>query len=171
VRAASRSWLESQPEIDSLKKTGIPNSLGSLFGLTSDMPSRAVAAILDAVVSSIDLRVGRANKYLKTNIELVFQRADFVNLLSLPEGFVITEKGEDLHWLDWLLTKGDTIIISGYTYKAETGRGRSGGGFMKEGGAFRVPPEYSGTLENNFVVRAFEGREKEINAILSELLQ
>ena len=65
-------------------------------------------------------------------------------------GHVIYGRG-DLHWLQWLLEKGDTIIIDSYEYSPRSGFGRSGGGSMKLGGSWRVPPEYAGTPENNFI--------------------
>lgn len=171
IRSAARTWIKSAPELDSLQKTGIPNSLAAVFGIPAGSGIAAVTAITEAVVQSININVGRANKFLKTNIQLVFQPADFANLLSIPEGFVQTESGTELHWMDWLLTKGDTVVILGFSYQPQVGRGRSGGGFMDQGGFFRVPPEYSGTVNNNFITRAFEGKEREVTAILSELLK
>lgn len=171
IRSAARTWIKSAPELDSLQKTSIPNSLAAVFGIPAGSGISAVTAITEAVVQSININVGRANKFLKTNIQLVFQPADFANLLSIPEGFVQTESGTELHWMDWLLTKGDTVVILGFSYQPQVGRGRSGGGFMDQGGFFRVPPEYSGTVNNNFITRAFEGKEREVTAILSELLK
>lgn len=171
IKVAARSWIENSPELHSLRSTAVPNSLAAVFGLPVGSGSAVAAAIIDAVVQSINLNVGRANKYLKTNIELVFQPSTFSNLLSLPEGYVTTESNNEFHWMDWLLTKGDTVVILGFSYQPQVGRGRSGAGFMDTGGSFRVPPEYSGTLSNNFVTRAFEGKEKQVTAILSELLK
>ena len=95
---------------------------------------------------------------------------DFFNLLGLQEGHVLTEKGGDLHWLDWLIRQGDRTVVLGWNY-VPAPTGRSGGWEMNIGGVWRVPPEFWGTLDDNFITRAFEAREKEIIGILQGLLK
>ena len=60
-----------------------------------------------------------------------------------------------------------------YQYNPQTGLGRSGLGNMKPGGAFRVPPQFSGTVENNFITRAFVGdyQEGQIINIIQKVLK
>ena len=91
------------------------------------------------------------------------QPTTFQNLLALGEVHVNYANG-DLHWLDWLLTRGDEIIVADYYYNPATGIGRSRLGNMKQGGFFRVPPQYSGTTTDNFVTRALNGN-NQINQI------
>jgi hypothetical protein len=79
--------------------------------------------------------------------------------LSLPEGHTIYEDG-DLHWLQWMLIRGDETIIVGYEYNPQTGLGRSKLGNMKKGNSFRVPPQYAGTSDNNFITRALIGQQQ-----------
>ena len=67
----------------------------------------------------------------------------------------------DLHWLQWLLERGDEIIVAGYEFGGNSGRGRSGLGYMTTGGSFRVPPQFSGTKDNNFISRALVGKAQE----------
>jgi hypothetical protein len=109
---------------------------------------------------------------LKGGIEVNFQPSNFVNLLSLSEGHIVFNGG-DLHWLDWLLKRGDNIIVVNYQYNPESGLGRSGLGNMIPGGAFRIPPEYSGTDDDNFVTRALIGtqQEKQISKIFQDILK
>jgi len=165
-----RSWIMEQLEIQSLLSQGVPHSLNAEFGLVPGMGDEAVNAIVSAVVSSTQVKFTKIDANLKGGIEFNFQSNTFSNLLGLSEGHVIADLGGDLHWLDWLLTKGDMIIVVGYFYKPSS-KGRSGGGTMKEGGVFRVDPRYSGTTENNFITRAFEGREVQLAKILSSFLR
>ena len=58
-----------------------------------------------------------------------------------------------LDWLNWLLTRGDDIIVGDYSFIQKPGIGRSGLGAMTAGGVFRIPPEYSGTQDDNFITR------------------
>jgi hypothetical protein len=46
--------------------------------------------------------------------------------------------------------------------------GRSRGGVMDKGGSWRVPPAYSGTADDNFITRAFEGKSKQIQKLVQK---
>jgi hypothetical protein len=132
--------------------------------------------LLDSI-GSVKAKVNQAcadhlnNSIQGLGISVYIQPSSFQNILSLGSGHVVYAKG-DLHWLDWLIRMGDTIIVADYDYNPNTGRGRSGLGNMKKGGSFRVPPEFSGTLENNFITRALIGSEQEeiIAKIFKEVL-
>jgi len=41
---------------------------------------------------------------------------------------------------------------------------------MKLGSGFRVSPEFSGTIEDNFITRAFSKKEQEIQKIILRIL-
>lgn len=164
------SWISNQPEMQSLL-SGNTQSLVGQFGITI-APSTIVNTIITSIVNSCSVSIVPYNNKLKNGgIEINIQPDDFSNLLSLPQGHSIYRDG-DLHWLDWLLNKGDQVIIVGYEYNPKTGLGRSKLGNMKSGGSFRVPPEFSGTSDNNFVTRSLVGssQEKEIANILQKIL-
>jgi hypothetical protein len=163
-------WIRSQPEIQSLLGEGIPGSLNALFGLYNGDASRAVNDIIEAIKQSTSIKIEKINRRYQGNIEFAFQSSDFINILGLSSGHVATEKGADLHWLEWLVSLGDTIIVTGYQYSPKAS-GRSGGGIMKKGAFFRVPPQYAGTLEDNFITRALSNREKEIDPIMARLFE
>ena len=153
-------FISAQPELASLSS----NTLGSLkgqFGIRDGQDLSATIDIINAVRESVSVSFSPYTKQLKGGgLQVNFQPSDFTNLLGLQSGHVIYEGG-DLHWLSWLLKEGSRTIIVGYYYDPETGVGRSGLGTMSEGGFFRVPPEFSGTLQNNFVTRALVGKEQE----------
>lgn len=158
-------WIREQPEIQSLSGGG-QGSLAAQFGLFPGQEDSAINAIIKAVTKAIEVDVKRINVNTLDGSLLTFnfQPSSMSNLLSLPEGQVI--QGETvLRWLEWLLVKGTTTIIKGYSYKASN-QGRSGGGTMEPKGTWRVDPRFAGTLENNFITRAFDGREKDIQKFL-----
>tara|TARA_Y100000992_G_scaffold299276_1_gene265808 strand:+ start:15130 stop:15768 length:639 start_codon:yes stop_codon:yes gene_type:complete len=169
LKSAVGGWVRSSPEVGSLLSKSVGGSLSSQFGLTAVQADAAVNRIVSAVSDSLIVTLKPVDSKLKSTIDFRFQKTDFLNLLSLSEGHVITEKGQDLHWLDWLIMKGDITIVLGYSYVAGP-VGRSGGGEMNIGGMWRVPPEFSGTQGNNFITRALDGHEKEIHKILEGLL-
>ena len=171
LREQIRTWVLQTPEISSLLTQGLEYSLNALFGLTPSSSPSAVDAIASSVAEATSITVNKVSeRNLAGNIQFHFQPTDFGNLLGLPEGHQLSEEGIDLHWLDWLLTKGDAVIVQGYFYDPQ-GEGRSGGGTMKLGGSFRVPPEFSGTLDNNFITRVFDDKQKAIESILAKVMR
>ena len=159
-----------QPEIQSLGSATV-DSLAGQFGLTTAQAAAVPGAISSAVESSVQLVLKPYNASLAGGLEVNFQPSDFANLLNLPIGHVIYDKG-DLHWMSWILTQGDRVIVIGYSYDPTTGLGRSGLGTMSKGGFFRVPPQFSGTPKNNFVTRALinDSVEKQISTVFKSIL-
>lgn len=152
INFAVPEWLDEQPEIQALKN----GSLSGPFGFTTS-PLNVADAIISSIASSTSVSLSPYNRSLKGGgLTIAIQPNDFSNLLSLPEGHTVYEDG-DLHWLDWMINRGDEIIIVGYEYNPTTGLGRTKLGNMKEGRFFRVPPQYAGTAQNNFVTRALSG--------------
>lgn len=162
-------WVNSQPEILSLKSYDT-SSLVGIFGLAGSTES-IVNNIVSSIVNSINIRFAPYDKNLNGGLELNFQPDTFANLLALPDGHTKLFNG-DLHWLEWLLKRGDSTIIVNYQYNPQTGLGRSGLGNMVRGNSFRVPPQFSGTDKNNFVTRALLGsdQEKAITKLFSDIL-
>lgn len=156
-------WIREQPEIDSLRAEGVQNSLNATFGLLPGQANAAINHIIKAVVDSIVINIKKFDKNYKGGINFYIQPEDFNNLLALNSGY-IQNTDQALPWLDWLLLKGDSVIIVGYTYIPTRG-GRSGGGIMGAGSSWRVDPRYSGTANNNFITRALYGRERDIQKI------
>lgn len=170
IKTLIPSWISSQPEMQSLLSND-PSSLIGQFGITSS-PISIVNAIVSSVVNSTNIVIIPYDKKLKGGgIELNIQPDNFSNLLGLSQGHSVYQDG-DLHWLDWLLNRGDETIVVGYQYNPQTGLGRSKLGNMKNGGFFRVPPEFSGTEQNNFITRALIGsnQEKQISKIFEMVL-
>lgn len=162
-------WIIEQPEIASLNAEGVKGSLNAEFGLYPGTASSAVTAINLAVRESVSVSVEPLDKNLQGGIVIQIQPESFANLLGLSEGFVITPTA-NLHWLDWILTQGDRVIVVGYYYQpSNEGRGRAG--TMEIGQSWRVDPRYAGTIENNFITRALEGREKEISSALEKAIK
>ena len=170
LRDRIKDWMREAVEIQSLLSQGIPSSLNATFGLTPGTPAEAVNAIVSTISEAITMEFKPVSNKLAGSVIFRFQSTDFSELLGLPQGHQFTEMGTDLHWLEWLLVKGDSVIVKGYLYQPSNS-GRSGGGTMDIGGTFRVPPQYSGTASNNFVTRAFLGRDKELAKILTSFLE
>lgn len=164
-----RSWLEMQPEIVELGQDG--TGLNAELGLPAGSGRRAASVIVNAAVNSIETKISKVNRNLKGGFVFNFQPRNLINLLSLPEARIITEKGTSLDWLKWLLTMGDTPIIFGYDFLPTPGQGRSRGGTMVGGSMWRIEPKFAGTINDNFITRSISGKEKILEQILTRLLK
>jgi hypothetical protein len=160
-------WISSQPEIVALQN-GI---LAGQLGLYPGQGLNAQIEIINSITQSISIQFKRFSNKLIGGLDVNFQPKTFVNLLNLPQG-IVNYKDGSLPWLKWLLLLGDSIIVVNYQYNAQTGLGRSGLGNMIPGGSFRIPPQYSGTVEDNFVTRALVGtvQQDQIAAIFKKAL-
>lgn len=166
-------WVKSQPEMQDILD-GKYGKLGPQFGIIDGENQSIVETICIAASESFLIEVNSVNKNLVGGVYLNFIPSNFERLLNIPEGHVYTKKGGDLHWLDWLLMKGYSTVIDGYSFllKLDAPGSRSRGGIMIERGVWRVPPEFAGTAENNFITRAITspGNELELKQILEEYL-
>lgn len=166
IKNLVKESLEQSPEIQSLRS----GTLRMDFGLVVDPTEELIYAIVNSV--HVFFKNFRFYKNSISNVLSVYiQPADFDNLLSLAVANVITERGEDLPWLEWLLTAGNSVVIAGYS--VEYGvyeQSRTGGAIMVPAGFFKVDPEFSGTVVDNFISRALESRGEEINNIIKDSL-
>jgi hypothetical protein len=94
----------------------------------------------------------------------------FSDVLGSGEAEFVTAAAKRLPWLKWLLLEGDKPIIEDFTIGVAPGRSRTGRAVMVSaiGKSWSVPPEFSGTINNNFVSRAMDGIEQDIEKILSD---
>jgi hypothetical protein len=171
IKGLIRGWIEEQPEVASLRDQGGFGSLNAQFGLPPGVPDIAIEAIIQALIASIEVLFTRVDNKFRGKVEFRIRGQVILSILDIPEGTVITEKGADLNWLQWLLTRGIETVVSGYKY-VPGARGRSGGGTMMGGSSFRVEPiSFTGTVNKNFITRAFAGRDKELSKVLQVLLK
>lgn len=97
-------------------------------------------------------------------------------LLALPEAsFIQTytrNTPEEIRWLEWLLTKGDNIIVYEHCvwYTPGNPNSRSGGAVTAKPGSFRIRPQWSGVEDNNFITRALEDIDDFVYDIVNQFL-
>lgn len=137
------------------------------FGLEFDPSEQIIAAVVSSIRLSITPFQYRSNSFAG-GVKLYIQPSTYNNLLTLSIASQDIENGDSIPWLEWLLLKGDSVIV--YDYSVEYGPyGRSGGAKMVQGGVFKVNPIHSGTREDNFITRALSRVSDDIaNAILEE---
>lgn len=165
VRNTLLNALQQTPEYSSL----VAGPLTGHFGFR-DGKSRA-DAIIQAAASSVKCRVITARNRganITGGLEITAVPADFGELLSLPQASVDTAKGS-LPWLEWLLTRGDSIIIADYGIAfGDFKSSRSGEAIMMKGlKAYKIPIGVSGTLQDNWFTRCISTMEHTLEAAIA----
>lgn len=164
-----RNAISSQQEYLSL--TSSNGQLRLEFGITD--PGLVDGAI-DALVSTSITRINSiraTGKGIVGGFTIEFMPDNAI--LSIAKSFsVITEKGAQLPWLQWLLFNGISPIIKDYdVVLMPNPRSRTGGAIMtKSSSAWRVPPEYAGIPGNNWITKAVDDIEKPIIAIFNKYI-
>ena len=170
IKMIIRQALSSCPEIESLRS----GRLKVAFGLPDDPTDTIINAICDSVYSNIITGAGNSTT-LDLSVMVYISPTNLSYLLNMPEASIITEKGRQIPWLSWLLTRGNDVLITGYMVRYEIGKGRSGGGFMmktvKKPRVFKVDSEFAGTEEDNFITRALDPKREEILNALRKVLE
>lgn len=163
--------IMAQPEYAALMngtlqyELGITNAAGRLSEILDTIRSGAMVSIKPAKVVSNKISAG---------IKLQMIKKDFSDLISLGSASFSTEKGSQIDWLKWLLLEGDSIIISDYIFVlGSSPYSRTGMGIMKQSnaGAWRVPPEYAGTNNNNWITRGLDSSIQEIDQFMNNLIK
>lgn len=162
--------IKNEPEYASL----ISGKLRGEFGL-ADSASR-VDSILSSIENSLIVQFKSpsiSGGQIKGGIKLQMIKSNFSDLLSLSEASFTTEKGASLNWLKWLLIEGDNVIVSDHRFIAGPyPTSRTGMGIMNEfNGAFwRVPPEFAGNINNNWITRAINKVSGNISQELDKIM-
>jgi hypothetical protein len=172
VAVATIEFLKMSDTYESLTN----GLLAGHFGLPVWGRHMMVNNILKQIGKSIEIdytpiRVSMGGFIGGANINVLI--SDFSDLLTMMEAEVVTEKGQWLPYLEFLLLRGDRIIISQYDVKMGSGIGRSGMAIMIKGSAkaWRVPTAYSGVMGDNWLTRFFEIYQKAYSSLIEEILQ
>jgi hypothetical protein len=140
--------------------------LRGAFGLDDDSASKAITEIVEEMGNSVHVDIAKPrNKKAKTVGDLFVTIRPNINAITLLRSgsyFSDGRIGGNVDWLTWLLTRGTEVVVGDFSFFLEdtNANSRSGLGFMIEtGNNFRVDPEFSGTVEDNFITRAISSSE------------
>jgi hypothetical protein len=171
VRIVVQDAIQKSPEYESLLGGKLRGSLGVVDA------SAALSSALDIWLDQIFLSVNTfkaSGSRITGGFSLYVIETDKSSVINLSDSTYTTEKGDEIPWMKWLLTAGDQTIIRDYI--AITGdlshipQSRTGEGIMRyvPGRVYKVPAEYSGTEENNFVTRSLDRVVDVIASIMQE---
>lgn len=143
-----------------------------------DVESR-VRSILKTIREGVEVSVQpivMSGSRISGGMSISILRSDFEDILDLPASTYVSNGKYVIPWLNWLIVQGDRINVVGWDVNfrldaAGRARSRTGIALMtpKKGGGWRVPPEYSGTVTDNFLTRAFDGAN--VSVLIGQIMQ
>ncbi len=173
TRKLVRQAIQRQPEYISLLGGTLQGELGV------PESGRRLSVILDTYMDSIVVKLLPIIIRVRTmTVKIVIKfDSQFIELLSLSEAAYLTEKGETIPWLRWLLIEGD-LTITEYTFNtvpsgvidkySRTGLGLM---FKRKGGRWSMPTAFRGTIGNNFITRAIASIQPELDRLARNVLK
>lgn len=166
VRQELQKSVTKQPEWASL----IGGKLRTEFGIPDGFPR--LTSVLDTWLNSIEVKFDKmtmTGSRMSGALTIHAVRDDYSDVLSLASSSFITERGEELEWLRWLLIEGDKTIIRNYHIQYGQ-RGRAGPAIMVKKGRWKVPSEFAGNPNNNFVIRAINQIDKVLQKEIARII-
>jgi len=158
------------PEYKSLNGGLLAAEFGFIKG---DEESRFLSPLLNWIINKIEVYVVpfRYDTGGEINIDLAtFDVDDFINQ---PFATYVSRKKYIIQWLDWLINRGNKIII--YTHKIDYENkdriqkfSRSKQAIMVKQGTWKVPSEFAGTVDRNWITETFRLIDNKILNIIKE---
>ena len=170
IKILLKETLRQQPEYLSLVNTN--GDLRLNFGIPD-------VSVVDAAISDFVGASSFQNKPIKIStvglvggFSLQFIPYDAIESAARSTS-VITEKGQSLPWLSWLLFEGTSPIVRDYDVQISNNPySRTGGAIMVPSSRnWRVPSAYAGTVSNNWITRAIENIDKDIYSIIENTIR
>lgn len=140
------------------------------FGLTSTEVSTAINKMLSIIHRNIGIDINFNDSGLSMTIQIGVSD-EYINELS---EISYDSNGHDIRWMEWLLTKGTTVVVNGFEVKyldKFSEASRNGYVIMiPSGGTFRVNPQYAGNVGSNFISRVIEDVSPKLASVLTQYL-
>lgn len=178
IKLITGDYLINTPEYSSM----ISGELFGEFGFYAGSQERVLSEIINKMVQQTKVSYKEVKSVLSSGefsggLSIGMIEADFKEILNDTNAIIRyqNKKGEivDLQWLDWLLRRGNEIIVHDYHYTQSVGdiKSRSRQGIMKPNGSWRVPPKYAGTPRRNWITRALVGQIDILKKYISNIIQ
>lgn len=158
-----KTALSAEPEYNSLISGQLKYELG-----VPDADSR-IDALFDAWsagVSVVSKPITVRGSKLVGGFSLDLIRSDYSDILNLPSATVTDAiSGSVIPWLKWLLLDGSKILVRNYVVQlGPNPRSRTGNAIMTSAAKqnWRIPAQFAGTANNNWITRAIERLDKSL---------
>jgi hypothetical protein len=162
--------LRNQPEYSSLMTGTLKAELG-----IADATS--INSVIDALIETLSVQrnaITVTNKGLSGGFVLTMMKSDDLNgVIYADIASVKDASGYSLPWLEWLLLKGNEILVKNYEVSYfPSPYSRSGMAIMiPSSSSWRVPPQFAGTENDNWTTRAINSVEDSVYKIIQENIE
>lgn len=162
-----KSFIVNEPEYQSLKS----GKLRYEFGIPDVSVVDTIVDFWSNNFTVVSKPIAKKNNQIFYSLSISMIRQNFNDVLSLSDSIVYDNvSGITLPWLEWLLLDGGKIIVKNYEVKMGSNpRSRTGMAVMIESKKnWRVPPEFAGTISNNWITRAMDNINNEITNVIRQ---
>lgn len=164
--------IKNSPEYSSLVSGQLRLELG-----IPDATAK-IEELLNIWISNIEVQI-KPFKINNTGLSGGFSinciKRDFSDVLSSSAAQIEDNiRGYSLPWLNWLLLEGGKILVKDHIVViGSSDFSRTGEAIMRTStnGSWRVPPEFAGTSDNNWITRAIDKIDNEITQIFQDNIE
>jgi hypothetical protein len=114
------------------------------------------------------------NNKIISNFSASMIRIDFDDVIYSEYAIIRDAKGYTLPWLEWLLTEGNKVLVPSHeVIFGPSSHSRTGNAIMRKNKnrSWKVPAQYAGTLNDNWITRALDSAESDIQDVLNRASQ
>lgn len=165
---------------EAIKRTPEYNNLigGRLqyeFGIPD--PNIKLAGLLNIWSKNIEIEYNNpqiVSNQIKSFFSASLIRVDFSDVLYTDYAQVFDyNRGYSLPWLQWLLLEGRKTLVKNYEVViGPNSRSRSGFAIMAESKkSWKVPGEFAGTISDNWITRAIDSAQNDIQKVIQESIK
>lgn len=140
-------------------------------------PGSKLTGLLDIWSTNIKINYSAptiSNSKIKGSFSANMIKVDFSDVLYSDYAIVYDNfRGYSLPWLEWLLLEGNKSIIKNYSVVFGPSKySRTGYAIMKESSSsWKVPSQYAGTISDNWITRALDNAESQINNTIEQAME
>lgn len=171
VQNLVKEALIAEPEYTSLKA----GTLRAEFGIANveDVDSAVQAMVNTAEISYNPIKIN--SNGLSGGFVLTMIKSDDINGIIYSDVAIVKDeaRGYNLPWLEWLLLRGNEVIVQNYSVNYTSNpRSRSGLALMiQSNSSWRVPSNFAGTEADNWTTRAINKISNKIPQIIQSNIE
>lgn len=170
LKSMVRDAIESEPEYRALKSQSLRYELG--IDDVSKIDNIVNIWSNNIVVESRKVKISGSS--LSGGISFKMIQSDYRDVLDSSAASITDRKtGSVVPWLYWLLLGGGGILVKDYEVQfGPSERSRTGNAIMVSSQKnWRMPTDYVGVADNNWVYRAISKLDKQIEQMLQQQLE
>lgn len=171
VQNLVKEALIAEPEYASLKA----GTLRAEFGIANveDVDSAVQAMVNTAEISYNPIKIN--SNGLSGGFVLTMIKSNDINGIIYSDVAIVKDeaRGYNLPWLEWLLLRGNEVIVQNYSVNYTSNpRSRSGLALMiQSNSSWRVPSNFAGTEADNWTTRAINKISNKIPQIIQSNIE